>query len=105
MRQKVVDIVNIFFGMRKLIAWFALFLVAIVFRVLTYIDGAQFVDLMKSTFLGFVAGNSTEHLMTTIKEYVNSKGQPIQAVVASGAHSDDLVEGDDDSAPTKGDKQ
>lgn len=96
MKQKIADLINVLFGLRKLLAWLALFLVAIVFRLASYIDGSQFVDLMKSTFLGFVAGNSTEHLMTTIKEYVNAKGQPVKTVEGPAPVKDDLVEGDGD---------
>ena len=60
-------------GYRKTLAWFSLFTVSIVFRLYGYIDGGQFVDLMKSTFLGFIAGNLGEHLGNLGQSYLKSK--------------------------------
>lgn len=99
MKQKIVDLINVIFGFRKFLAWLALFLVAIVFRLKGDIDGGQFVDLMKSTFMGFVAGNGVEHIMTTVKEYINAKGQVTSVVPAAAPSDDALVSADD--APAK----
>jgi hypothetical protein len=90
MKQKIADLINIIFGFRKFLAWLALFVVAVTLRLKSFIDGGQFVDLMKSTFLGFVAGNGVEHMMSVAKEYINVKGQTISAPV-----DDNLVEGDE----------
>jgi hypothetical protein len=38
-------------------------------------------DLAKNTFLGFVAGNGVEHISSTIKEFLNSKGQKKDEIV------------------------
>lgn len=92
MRQKIADLINIVFGFRKFLAWLAVFLVGVIFRITDHIDGGQFVDLMKSTFMGFVAGNGVEHMMSVAKEYVNAKGQAV--VTTATTSSDDLVEGD-----------
>ena len=80
MKQKFIDFFNLVFGFRKLLAWLALFIVGIIFRLHGEVDGAQFVDLMKTTFMGFVAGNGVEHIMTTLKGIYDSKGQPVAAV-------------------------
>ncbi len=77
MKKKMLEIFNLLFGFRKIIAWLALFLVAILFRILNYVDGAQFVDLMKSTFVAFVAANGFEHIVGLAKEYTTSKGKTI----------------------------
>lgn len=73
MRQKLAELFDLLYGFRKFIAWSVLFLVAIILRIQGFVDGSQFVDLIKATFLGFVAGNSTEHFMNTAKEYIASK--------------------------------
>lgn len=78
MKQKIAEWINIIFGFRKFMAWLALFLVAIVFRVKGLIVGAEFVDLIKGTFLGFVAANGVEHIMTNIKDVMSSKNAPPQ---------------------------
>jgi hypothetical protein len=81
MVQYFINFVNIFAGLRKTIAWFALMGIAIGFRLKGYIDGGQFVDLAKNTFLGFVAGNMTEHISSTVKEYFTSKGKKMETTV------------------------
>ncbi|CAK0741637.1 hypothetical protein CCP1ISM_130019 [Azospirillaceae bacterium] len=73
MRQKLIDIFNLIFGFRKFLAWLALFLVAIFFRIFNLVDGEQFVDLLKTTFMGFVAANGFEHIMSATKEYIKGK--------------------------------
>lgn len=73
MKQKIAEWLNVVFGMRKFIAWFGLFVIGIVFRLKGYVDGAQFIDLMKSTFAGFVAGNTVEHLVSFGKDFVASR--------------------------------
>jgi hypothetical protein len=81
MVQCVINFINVFAGLRKTIAWFSLMAIAIAFRLKGYIDGDQFVDLAKNTFLGFVAGNGVEHISSTIKEFLNSKGQKKDEIV------------------------
>ena len=80
MRQKIAEIINIIFGFRKFILMLALFFIGIIFRIKGLIDGGQFVDMLKSTSIGFFAANGLEHLTTTVKEYVNSKGQKVAEV-------------------------
>lgn len=85
MKQKIAEWINIIFGFRKFIAWFGLFLVGIIFRVNNLIDGPAFVDLMKSTFMGFVAANGVEHIMTTVKGVMDSRNASTSAAVADGS--------------------
>lgn len=82
MKQKIAEWINIIFGFRKFIAWFGLFLTGIIFRVKGLIAGAEFVDLMKSTFMGFVAANGVEHIMTTVKGVMDSKNAAMNPPVA-----------------------
>jgi hypothetical protein len=83
MTQYLVNFLSLFVGLRKTIAWFSLILIGIIFRVRGYIDGGQFVDLAKNTFLGFVAGNMSEHITSTVKEFLNSKGKTVDETVLS----------------------
>ena len=82
MRRKLAEFLNVFFGLRKFLAWFGLFLVGIIFRLKGQIDGGQFVDLMKATFSGLVAGNAIEHVVSFGKDYMASKTTPAQGVSA-----------------------
>ena len=73
MKERIIEFMTVFLGVRKFVAWSFLFVIAIIFRLKGYVDGAQFVDLSKATFLGFVAGNSVEHFANTAKSYLDSK--------------------------------
>ena len=90
MKQKIAEWINIIFGFRKFLAWLALFLVGIVFRIKGLIAGPEFVDLIKGTFLGFVAANGVEHIMTNIKGIMESKNSANQ--VADTDESNDEKE-------------
>jgi len=81
MKKKLAELFNLIFGFRKFIAWIALFLVGIIFRIADKIDGGQFVDLIKSTFMAFVAANGAEHVINVVKQYV-AKGTEPAAVPA-----------------------
>lgn len=89
MRQKLAEFFNLVFGFRKFLAWLALFLVAIVFRLENLVDGSQFTDLMKGTFLAFVGANGVEHIVSVAKDYVNNKGQTVPVVDA-----EEIAQGD-----------
>lgn len=73
MTQKTADFFNMLFGFRKMICWIALFVVGIIFRLNNLLDGAQFTDLAKATFLGFVAGNSVERVVTVISDHLKNQ--------------------------------
>lgn len=89
MKQRIADFIDVIFGLRKFLAWVALFIVAIVFRLSNHVDGAQFVDLVKGTFLAFAAANGVEHLVSVAKQYVDVKTN--QTVTPSPTAGDDLV--------------
>lgn len=89
MKQKIAEWINIIFGFRKFIAWVALFLVGIVFRIKGLIAGAEFVDLVKGTFMGFVAANGVEHIMTNVKAIYDGKAAAQSAQVADTDESND----------------
>lgn len=94
MKKKLAEWLNILFGFRKFIAWLFLFLVGIIFRVSGLVDGGQFVDLMKNTFMAFVAANGVEHLIDLGKQYVAAaKGT---APVPVPAADDVVATADDD---------
>jgi hypothetical protein len=73
MRERMAEFLNVLMGFRKFIAWFSLFGVGIVFRLQNYIDGGQWVDLMKATFAGFVAGNGVEYIASTVKDHLANR--------------------------------
>ena len=72
MKQKLADFFNLLYSFRNIILWILLFGVSIIFRLKSYIDGAQFVDMCKSTFLGLVAVHGSEHIVAVVQAYYNS---------------------------------
>lgn len=77
MKQDEEGFFDFLLGYRKTLAWFSLFCISILFRIKGYIDGGQFVDVTKATFLGFISGNLGEHLGNLGKAYFNSKSNDI----------------------------
>jgi hypothetical protein len=75
-RQKLAELIDIIYGFRKFIAFLLLFVIAIIFRVKSLIDGGQFVDLMKNVALAFFAANGIEHFTEAAKGYFQSKTSP-----------------------------
>lgn len=73
--QFVVNFLNTLQGLRKTIVMMSLIILGAVFRVKGYISGDNMVDLLKGTVIAFFSANGLEHITTTIKEYINSKGQ------------------------------
>ena len=73
MRQKLAELIDVIYGFRKFIAFLLLFVIAIIFRIQSLIDGGQFVDLMKNVALAFFAANGIEHFTEAAKGYFQSK--------------------------------
>ena len=73
MKQSIQNLIDILYGFRKILAFFSLFIVAVIFRVEKLLDGGQFIDLMKAVTVSFFAGNSVEHFTSMVKDYIGSK--------------------------------
>lgn len=69
------DLLDVLMGFRKFIAFLCVFAVGVIFRIKGLIDGSQMVDLLKNTFLGFVAANGVEHFTSMVKDQIASKTQ------------------------------
>lgn len=97
MKQKIADLLNVIYGFRNVILWVALFLVSIIFRLKNYVDGGQWADLVKNTFLGLAAVHGTEHIISVVQSYVTmatQKGNAPQVAAEPAPQGDNLVEGD-----------
>lgn len=73
--QYIVDFVNSVQGLRKTAVMVGLMAMGCILRVKGYISGDNLADLLKSTVVAFFAANGMEYLTTTVKTYVNSKGE------------------------------
>lgn len=99
MRQKIADLINVIFGMRKFILMMVLYIVGIVFRIKDMLSGAEMVDLFKSTTIAFMSANGIEHLVTGVKAVMAGKNPvPTQDQNLAVADADE-----DDSAAEQAD--
>jgi hypothetical protein len=60
-------------GARKFTVIVLLLVVGVWFRVLDYINGREFVDLMSATIVAFMSVNGIEHATSTVKEWLKNK--------------------------------
>ena len=72
MKQKLAEWLNVIYGFRKFILMLIVFLVGIVFRVKGLINGAELVDLLKTTAIAFMGANGVEHIVGAVKDYMGS---------------------------------
>ena len=75
MNKKIQDFLSILNGFRKFSIILAVLLTAIVFRAIDFVNGAEFVDLVKYTAVAFFGTNSVEHMTKVIKEWISVKAK------------------------------
>lgn len=76
MTEKMAEFLDVLMGFRKFIAFLCVFLVSIIFLIDGHLSGGNFTDLIKSTFVAFVAANGVEHFTSMAKDYLASKVSP-----------------------------
>lgn len=89
MKRKVAEAINLLFGMRKFILMLLLLVIGSIFRVKDLVNGAEMVDLFKTTTIAFFSVNGIEHLLSFGKDYVASKVQSEAQQVADLDESND----------------
>ncbi len=67
------DFIALLSGFRKFTIMFLLIVVGITFRVMDYINGAEFVDLLKFTAIAFFSANGLEHMTGAVKEWIKNR--------------------------------
>jgi hypothetical protein len=76
MKQKLAELINVIFGMRKFILMVILYVVGIVFRIQNLLSGAEMVDLFKATTIAFMGANGVEHLVIGVKAVMAGRQSP-----------------------------
>ena len=89
MKQKILDWIQVFFGLRKFILMLILYSVGVVFRIHGLINGGEMVDLFKSTTIAFMSVNGLEHFTGMVKEYVNNRAPQSTNGPATAPDDDD----------------
>lgn len=60
-------------GVRKFVVMLLIFSVGVYFRLKDYVNGVEFVELIKVTAVAFFGANLMEHVKSTVLEYVKEK--------------------------------
>jgi hypothetical protein len=94
MKQKIAEFINVIFGFRKFILMLLVYSIAVIFRLKNLVSGAELVDLLKATTLGFLGANGVEHIVGAVKEFAAKGDDP-------GAANDDLVTKEQELADAK----
>lgn len=91
MKRKIAELLNVVFGFRKFLLMLIVVLIGIIFRIQSLIDGAQLVDLLKATVIGFFSANGIEHIMAVVKGGMDAKAAAIagESAVADTDESND----------------
>lgn len=73
MSERLKNFLSFLNGFRKFTVMSILVIVAMVFRILGYINGAEMVDLLKDVAVAYMAFNGLEHMTSAVKEWVKGK--------------------------------
>lgn len=90
MKQKVLDLVNLFTGLRKTIIMLVLIAICIGFRIANLMSGENMVELLKNTVIAYFGANSVEHFSAMVKEHLISKQMPT-SVAGAVQEGEDVV--------------
>jgi hypothetical protein len=73
MKQKFIDFLNVFQGLRKSIIMLLLMIIGVWFRLKGYLSGDNFVELFKATVISYFGANSIEHFTAMVQQHLASK--------------------------------
>lgn len=73
MIQYIVNLVDLFQGLRKSIVMLALIIITSIFRAKGYITPENFEGLLKATIIAYFGSNSVEHFTAMVKTNLESK--------------------------------
>lgn len=73
MKQKLAEFINVIFGLRKFILILLVCVIAVIFRIKGLIDGAEMVDLLKTTTICFLGASGVDHIVSSVRNHYSSK--------------------------------
>lgn len=76
MPQWLADFLEVFQDVNKTSLMVCLLVLASIFRVKGFIDGGQFVELIKTTTVSYFGTNTVIHFTSMIKDAISSKSLP-----------------------------
>lgn len=76
MPQWLADCLEVFQDTNKTALMIGLLILASIFRIKGYIDGSQYIDLLRTTTVSYFGTNTVIHFTSMIKEAIASKSLP-----------------------------
>lgn len=76
MPQWLADFLEVFQDVNKTSLMIGLLILASIFRIKGFIDGGQFVELIKTTTVSYFGTNTVIHFTSMIKDAIASKSLP-----------------------------
>lgn len=73
MKQRMIDFLNVFQGLRKTIVMLLLMIIGVWFRVKGYLDGNNFVSLFSTTVVSYFGANACEHFTSMVQDHLACK--------------------------------
>lgn len=95
MKRKLAELLNVIFGFRKFILMLFVISIAVIFRILNFVNGSEMVDLLKATTVAFFGANGIEHIMTVVKGGMDAKAAAIAGNEPGPADTDDKNDEED----------
>lgn len=92
MKKKLAELINIVFGFRKFLLMLLVYLLGVIFRLKDLINGAEMVDLFKTTTIAFMSANGVEHIIDGVKSAMGKGGASSAPQVADTDESNDEEE-------------
>jgi len=71
--KQVKIIIGIINGFRKYSIMLILITIAVTFRLMNYLNGAEVVDLLSGVTIAFMASNSVEHAVKGVTDWLKAK--------------------------------
>lgn len=83
MGEKLDEAEDFLYGFKKFIAFLLVLAIASIFRIKNLMDGSNYVDLIKASFIAFCTANGIEHFTTTAKTYIQTNSNTLIAQAKS----------------------
>ena len=92
MKRKWAELLNIIFGFRKSLVLLLIIIIGIIFRTHNLVDGEQFVELLKTTTIAYMATYGIEYAVENARGYMKDKGSMSESGPADTDESNDEEE-------------
>ena len=77
MKQKMIDFLNVLQVFNKSLVMLLVLAIGVWFRLKNYLNGDNFVELIKTTVIAYFGAHVSEHFVTMVRDHLASKNAPV----------------------------